>query len=230
MAMTIPQRILFHVALGAGLVIAVATAVTYGIVYSAAKQRDLRQLEIYVSERSRREENGFKQVEGRLETDRMTFNPAALEFRTFCQRLCEEIESATGKRCPIELQMDGTPDYAQSDEGLLRHIFANLLSNAVKYSPPDQPVQFMVRREDGNAICRVADHGCGIPAPDQKRLFQAFHRGSNVRQIPGTGLGLLIVQRCVALHQGEIRFESIESQGTTFTVRLPLFSLTPTPV
>ena len=59
--------------------------------------------------------------------------------------------------------------------------------------------------------------------PVQKRLFQAFHRGSNVRQIPGTGLGLLIVQRCVELHGGEIQFESTEGQGTTFTVRLPLY-------
>jgi len=68
------------------------------------------------------------------------------------------------------------------------------------------------------------DRGCGIPEDDQKRLFQGFHRGSNVRQIPGTGLGLLIVQRCVELQGGEIHFESIEGQGTTFTVRLPLFA------
>jgi signal transduction histidine kinase len=105
----------------------------------------------------------------------------------------------------------------------LRHIFTNLLSNAVKYSPPDQRVDFVVQREGDNAICRVTDRGCGIPEADQKRLFQAFHRGSNVRQIPGTGLGLLIVQRCVALHGGEIQFESIEGQGTTFAVRIPLF-------
>jgi len=106
----------------------------------------------------------------------------------------------------------------------LRHIFTNLLSNAVKYSPPDQRVDFVVQRDGDNAICRVTDHGCGIPEADQKRLFKAFHRGSNVRQIPGTGLGLLIVQRCVALHSGEIQFESVEGQGTTFTVRLPLFA------
>ena len=53
--MTIPQRILLHVATGAALVIAVATAVTYGIVYEGAKQRDLKHLETYVRERARRE-------------------------------------------------------------------------------------------------------------------------------------------------------------------------------
>src|ERR1041385_9368218 len=64
--MTIPQRILFHVAIGAGLVIAVATAVTYGIVYDAARQRDLKHLETYVRERTRREEVGFQQVQANL--------------------------------------------------------------------------------------------------------------------------------------------------------------------
>src|SRR5262249_54892709 len=64
--MTIPQRILWHVAAAAGLVIAVATGVTYGIVYNAAKQRGLNHLATYVSERSRREELGFQQVQANL--------------------------------------------------------------------------------------------------------------------------------------------------------------------
>ena len=154
----------------------------------------------------------------------MTFKPAAFDLRAFCQRVCDEIESATGKRCPIPLQVEAGLQDAFGDESVLRHTFTNLLSNAVKYSPPDQPVDFVVRREGDDAVCSVVDHGCGIPEADQKRLFQAFHRGSNVRQIPGTGLGLLIVQRCVALHDGTIHFESVEGQGTTFTVRLPLFT------
>jgi len=66
MPTTIPQRILLQVAVGAGLVIAVATGVTYGIVYNAAKQGDLKQLETYVTERARREEIGFQQVEADL--------------------------------------------------------------------------------------------------------------------------------------------------------------------
>ena len=165
---------------------------------------------------------------GRLETDRMTFKPAPFDLRAFCQRVCDEIESATGKRCPIHLQAERASEQAFGDENVLRHIFTNLLSNAVKYSPPDQPVEFVVLRDGNDTVCRIVDRGCGIPEIDQKRLFQAFHRGSNVRQIPGTGLRLLIVRRCVELHAGEIVFESIEGQGSTFTVRLPLFPPTPT--
>jgi signal transduction histidine kinase len=162
-------------------------------------------------------------VLGRLETDRVTFNPSPFPFRVFCQRICDEIESATDKRCPVRLEMKGTPEDAVGDEGLLRHIFTNLLSNAVKYSTPGQSVEFEIRREAADVICCITDRGCGIPLADHKRLFQAFHRGSNVRQIPGTGLGLLIVQRCTALHGGTVQFHSVEGQGTTFTVRLPLF-------
>jgi signal transduction histidine kinase len=121
--------------------------------------------------------------------------------------------------------MNGAPDQAQGDEGLLRHICTNLLSNAVKYSAPGQTVRFAIRSAGTTAECSIEDQGCGIPEADQKRVFQAFHRGSNVRQIPGTGLGLLIVQRCVGLHGGEIEFQSSEGKGTTFVVRLPLFTL-----
>lgn len=162
-------------------------------------------------------------VLGRLETDGMTFRPTQLDLRPLCQRICDEIESATGRTHGIRLQVTDVPDEATGDEGLLRHVLTNLLSNALKYSAPEQSVDFAVQREGTEAIFQITDRGCGIPEVDQKRLFEAFHRGSNVRQIPGTGLGLLIVRRCVEMHGGKISFVSTEGQGTTFTVRLPLF-------
>ncbi len=168
-------------------------------------------------------------VLGRLEANRMTFDPVPVDLPSLCRRICDEIDSATGARCVIELRTEGVPDMAHADESLLRHIFGNLLSNAVKYSPQQERVDFLVEREGADAVCRITDRGRGIPAADQKRLFQAFQRGGNVGQIPGTGLGLLIVQRCVALHGGGIQFESAEGQGTTFIVRLPLFPQDPSP-
>lgn len=173
-------------------------------------------------------------VLGRLESERVTFKPSELELPTLCRRLGDELESATGRRCPVRVNLEGLPEVVTGDESLLRHIFTNLLSNAVKYSREGQAVEFSIHRDGESAVCRVSDRGCGIPEADQKRLFQAFHRGSNVEQIPGTGLGLLIVKRCVELHGGKIEFASVEGQGTTFTVTLPLFdptltqTLTPT--
>jgi signal transduction histidine kinase len=163
-------------------------------------------------------------VLGRFDSGKMQFNPVPFDLHAFCHRVSDEIQSATGGRCPIEVHTDGVPQTAHGDENVLRHILSNLLSNAVKYSPPNQTVVLAVSREANEAVFRVVDRGCGIPMPDHERLFQAFHRGSNVRQIPGTGLGLVIVQRCVDLHSGKIGFETVEGEGTTFTVRLPLFA------
>jgi PAS domain S-box-containing protein len=164
---------------------------------------------------------------GRLDSERAEFKPAGLDLATLCQRVCDEMQSATNGRCPIALHIDGGLAGACGDEAVLRHILTNLLSNAVKYSEPGQPAELVVRREYDTAVFDVIDHGRGIPLADQKRLFEAFHRGSNVRQVPGTGLGLLIVRRCVELHGGTIRFESVEGRGTTFMVRLPLFAAAP---
>jgi signal transduction histidine kinase len=161
---------------------------------------------------------------GRVEAGKIQFASAPLNLPQFCQRLVDEISSATGQRCPIELNTESQEHSATGDEALLRHIFMNLLSNAVKYSAPARPVSFSVERVRQDALFVVRDQGIGIPAQDLKRLFSAFHRGSNVGQLPGTGLGLFIVHRCVELHHGHINISSAEGVGTTVTVRVPLFA------
>lgn len=163
-------------------------------------------------------------VLGRVESGKTEFKPVAFDLHLFCQRTADEILTATGRRCPLNVVPLAAPVDAFGDENLLRHILSNLLSNAIKYSPPNESVTLAVTQDGANALFEVSDHGCGIPVADQKRLFKAFHRAGNVRQISGTGLGLVIVERCVALHGGSIRFASVEGQGTTFTVTLPLFT------
>jgi signal transduction histidine kinase len=133
------------------------------------------------------------------------------------------MHSATQRRCPIELNAPAESISAEGDEALLRHILGNLLSNAVKYSPPGEPVRLEVQRDGEHAVLTVADRGVGIPAADLPKIFQAFQRAGNVGQIAGTGLGLVIVQRCVDLHGGTIDLQSEVGQGTRVTVRLPLF-------
>lgn len=158
---------------------------------------------------------------GKVEAGRMQFKPAPMDLRGLCERLVKETVAATAQRCPILLEFPSEFVNVEGDESLLQHILANLLSNAVKYSPPGSPVRLTMSAEKGELIFRVQDRGCGIPVADQARLFQTFHRARNVRQISGTGLGLVIVKRCVEMYQGGITFESVEGQGTTFTVRLP---------
>lgn len=160
---------------------------------------------------------------GRVEAGKLRFQAAPVELPVLGGKLVDEMYSATQRKCSVRFQPGDDLSGARGDEGLMRHIFTNLLSNAVKYSPEGATVDFVIQRDGRDAVFTVRDHGIGIPSADQARLFEAFHRAANVGQTPGTGLGLLIVKRCVELHGGSLAVESEEGRGTTFTVRLPLF-------
>ena len=162
-------------------------------------------------------------VLGRLDAGKMDCRPAPVDLGNFCRRVVDEVRSDTECRCPIELLLSRGDLRGQADEGLLSHIFTNLLSNAVKYSEPGSIVRLSVERHDDEAVCVVQDTGIGIPDADQTSIFMAFQRGGNVGDRPGTGLGLMLVKRCVELHGGKVSIASRLGKGTTVSVRLPLF-------
>ena len=159
----------------------------------------------------------------RLDAGKLDCQPVVLDLNGFCRRLVDEVLSATNRRCIIELSLTAVLPEAKADERLLGHIFTNLLSNAVKYSEPGATVHFAVERHGADAVCVVRDQGIGIDVEEQQELFKAFHRGSNVGTRPGTGLGLLVVKRCVELHRGNVQLVSELGEGTTVTVKLPVF-------
>src|SRR5262249_46292814 len=74
-------------------------------------------------------------VLGQVESGKTEFKPMQFDLHAFCIRLGEEIQTATGRRCPVQVQINTETQLAFGDENLLRHVFTNLLSNAVKYSP-----------------------------------------------------------------------------------------------
>jgi PAS domain S-box-containing protein len=164
-------------------------------------------------------------VLSRLDAGKLDFRPSMLDLATFCRRVVDEVLSATSRRCCIELSLGSALPPGHADERLLAHILTNLLSNAVKYSEPGATVRFGVERDSAEALCVIRDEGIGIPEDDQQMLFTAFHRGANVGSRAGTGLGLLLVKRCVELHHGKVRLESKVGRGTTVTVRLPVFGI-----
>ena len=164
-------------------------------------------------------------VLGRAEAGKLDFRVAPLAVQDLATRLVEEALRTTHHRCPIAWLPEGDLSGAEGDEALLRHILTNLLSNAVKYSADGSPIELRAWREAGDLVLTVADHGIGIPAAAQATIFEAFHRAANVGERPGTGLGLVIVQRCVDLHRGTLTLDSNEGEGSTFTVRLPLYPM-----
>ncbi len=114
------------------------------------------------------------------------------------------------------------PEVVFMDGKLLEHILHNLLWNAVKYSPQGGQIYLKLYYLNNHAIFQIQDEGIGIPATEQKYLFNSFYRAQNVANISGTGLGLTIVKNFVDLHRGQIFVESEVGVGSTFTVILPL--------
>lgn len=109
------------------------------------------------------------------------------------------------------------------DRDLLVLAVYNLVENALKFTTVQDPVEIRAL-EDGRAIVvEVADSGGGIPSEDLPKIFEELYRGSNARGTEGSGLGLALVSRIVALHGGqiEVRSRQEEPRGTVFTVRLP---------
>ncbi len=100
---------------------------------------------------------------------------------------------------------------------------ANLLDNAIKYSDPGRPVELDGRVDGDRIALTVRDHGIGIPSRDLERIFERFYRVDRARSraTGGTGLGLSIVRHVVQAHGGEVKVESREGEGSTFTLFLP---------
>ncbi len=140
-------------------------------------------------------------------------------YRELLQLLLQEDDRAAER---IQLNIDPIVTTVILDERLLHHILYSLLSNALKYSNPDTSIQFEIITDlkTQTITFRIEDSGRGIPTADQARIFEPFYRGSNIDAIPGFGLGLAIVLRCVNLQEGEIFFASTVDVGTTFIVKL----------
>jgi two-component system OmpR family sensor kinase len=107
------------------------------------------------------------------------------------------------------------------DPKLLFQVFSNLLSNAIKYSPDGGVIAIDAALANDEVVVAIADRGIGVPAADLDRLFERYHRGSNVSGIVGTGVGLYLVKMVVDMHGGAVAVESKEGDGSRFTIRLP---------
>jgi two-component system phosphate regulon sensor histidine kinase PhoR len=113
--------------------------------------------------------------------------------------------------------------WIRGDEGRLGQVLLNVLHNAVKFSPDGGDVTIRVRLIEGDVVIAVEDHGMGVPADAQSRIFERFYKVDRARvRGGGTGLGLSIARHIVEAHDGHIRLESVEGQGSTFFVELPV--------
>jgi signal transduction histidine kinase len=160
----------------------------------------------------------------RAETGKLAFNPKSLALEAYCRHFVEEMQLNAGNLHQLTFSCQGKSQHVCLDEKLLRSMLSNLLSNAIKYSPQGGNISFSLEFQSDNLIIQVQDQGIGILLEDQKQLFEPFHRGKNVKTISGTGLGLVVVKKCVDLHQGNISIRSEVGRGTTCVINIPLKS------
>src|SRR5262245_48172019 len=143
----------------------------------------------------------------------------------------EVIEQAVD-RCRVDAQSRGITIVVKADPSLevmgsedqLVIAIGNLVENAVNYSPDHTRVAVAAHADGDLVEITVSDQGVGIPSWELERIFERFYRVDRARsrETGGTGLGLSIVKHIASIHGGDVRVWSVEGQGSTFTIRLPL--------
>ncbi len=156
----------------------------------------------------------------KLEEGKTECNPEALNLKDLLKISVEEIQQVTKENQKIKFEYKGQEEVIL-DKNMLRNIVNNLLSNAIKYSNANSSIFLRCSCESELIKIEVKDQGIGIPAEDQKHMFERLFRAKNSTNIEGTGLGLNIVKKYVDLMGGEIHFASTEGEGSTFLIHLP---------
>jgi signal transduction histidine kinase len=157
----------------------------------------------------------------RAESGQLEFNPKPLNLASFCHNLVEKFRSinTTGLNIKLTLKISNQETYL--DENLLTSVLNNLLANAIKFSPPGSLIEFIVKSNFQQVIFQICDRGIGIPPEDIPYLFEPFHRGQNVDNIPGRGLGITVVKKCLDVQNAKISIDSQVGVGTKVTVTIP---------
>ncbi len=161
----------------------------------------------------------------RLQAGRLELNPEPTDLVALARRITTRFQVTTNKHT-ISLHSSCEHIVIEADPRRIEQVVSNLLSNAIKYSPDASKVIVSLEADEqaNSAILSIRDHGIGIPVDQQGRIFSRFARADNARtsNISGTGLGLYLCHELVERHNGRIWFESVEHQGSTFYVSLPL--------
>lgn len=159
------------------------------------------------------------------ELDRSRIERKAVNLRELLEESIALSGSATESAPRIGLTMQQKPwpvSDILGDRDLLVLVFRNLLDNALKFSPAETQVEVRVTEDGRKAIVEVIDTGMGIPADEIPHIFEELYRGESARGVPGSGLGLKLVERIVSLHDGTVEVRSKPERGSVFIIRLPL--------
>ena len=143
---------------------------------------------------------------------------------SFIEEACENIRPmAEHQQIKLKFNKPHSEGTAWFDADKMDKIIYNLLSNAIKYNKVGGKIDVSLRLSKEQAVITIADNGIGMSKEKMKHLYTRFFDGDYRKQnMPGTGIGLSLTHDLVKLHHGDIRCESQEGEGTTFTITLPI--------
>ncbi len=157
----------------------------------------------------------------RATTGRLVLDKTHVNLADLVERIIKGLEVELYRsKCKLELDLEPTLN-GKWDASRLEQVFVNLMTNAIKFGK-GQPIEISAKQVGAFAVLRVTDHGIGISAEDQVRLFNRFERAVSITSFGGLGLGLYISRQIATAHGGTIEVQSEVGKGTTFTVKLPL--------
>lgn len=146
-------------------------------------------------------------------------NGEKTELYSMLEQICTELRPRT-KEHGITLSLSGDVAFAEGDSVLLYRAFFNLVENAVKYNQENGRVDISLSQEENDTRIRITDTGVGMSEESLRHVFEPFYRADQSRsqKIPGSGLGLSVVNTILERYQGSIRIDSEEGKGTVVTV------------
>jgi two-component system, OmpR family, sensor histidine kinase SenX3 len=154
--------------------------------------------------------------------------PSELHVQDLISEAIDQTQVTADSRQIVVSNSNNVDGLILGDREQLIMAIQNLIENAINYSPEGTKVTVTSKAEDGIIDISVTDQGIGIPDADLDRIFERFYRVDPARSrlTGGTGLGLSIVKHVALKHGGEVKVWSAENVGSTFSLRLPIYSAT----
>lgn len=151
----------------------------------------------------------------------LPFEPREINFKQHVQTLFDQLTSDTQTLHQFNFEYLTSSETLFVDDTITTYILENLIINAIRYSPNGGTIALRVTDDDDNILISVKDEGLGIPKEQQEAIFELFHRGANVSDIRGTGIGLALAFNAAKAHGGELSVESTLGEGSTFLFKFP---------